>query len=39
MQFLQPIGVLLWKDILLEVRSRDLVVSVLAFGWKPQLVV
>ncbi len=32
MQFLQPIGVLLWKDILLEVRSRDLVISVLVFG-------
>ena len=32
MQFLRPIGVLLWKDILLEIRSRDLVVSVLVFG-------
>ncbi len=32
MRFLQPIGVLLWKDVLLEVRSRDLVVSVLVFG-------
>ncbi len=32
MQFLHSIGVLLWKDILLELRSRDLVVSVLVFG-------
>ena len=32
MQFLRPIGVLVWKDILLELRSRDLVVSVLVFG-------
>ena len=32
MQFLWPIGVLVWKDILLELRSRDLVVSVLVFG-------
>jgi heme exporter protein B len=30
--FLRPVWVLLWKDILLEVRSRDLVVSVLVFG-------
>ncbi len=32
MQFLRPIGVLVWKDILLEIRSRDLVVSVVVFG-------
>ena len=31
-QLLKPIGVLVWKDILLELRSRDLVVSVLVFG-------
>ena len=31
-QLLRPIGVLVWKDILLELRSRDLVVSVLIFG-------
>jgi len=30
--FLQPILVLLWKDILLEIRSKDLVISVLVFG-------
>ena len=31
-KFLQPILVLLWKDILLELRSRDLVLSVVVFG-------
>lgn len=31
-EFLRPVWVLLWKDILLEVRTRDLVVSVLVFG-------
>ena len=31
-QLLKPIGVLVWKDILLELRSRDLVISVLVFG-------
>ena len=31
-EFLRPIGVLLWKDILLELRSRDLVISLLVFG-------
>ncbi len=31
-RFLRPIGVLVWKDILLEIRSRDLLVSVLVFG-------
>ncbi len=31
-EFFRPIGVLLWKDILLELRSRDLVVSLLVFG-------
>ena len=30
--FFQPILVLLWKDILLEVRSKDLVISVGVFG-------
>ena len=30
--FLRPIGVLVWKDILLELRSRELVVSMLVFG-------
>ena len=30
--FLLPIGVLVWKDILLELRSRELVVSVFVFG-------
>ena len=30
--FLRPIGVLVWKDILLEIRSRELVVSMLVFG-------
>ena len=29
---LQPVLVMLWKDILLEVRSRDLIISVLIFG-------
>ncbi len=32
MRFLSPIGVLVWKDILLELRSRELIVSVLVFG-------
>ena len=32
MGFLRPIVVLVWKDILMEVRSRELVVSVLVFG-------
>ena len=32
MEFLRPLLVLVWKDILLEVRSRELVVSVLVFG-------
>ena len=31
-QFVRPILVVTWKDILLEWRSRDLVVSVLVFG-------
>ena len=30
--FIQPILVLLWKDILLEIRSKDLVISVAVFG-------
>ena len=29
---LQPVLVMLWKDILLEIRSRDLIISVLIFG-------
>ena len=32
MEFLRPVMVLVWKDILLELRSRELVVSVLVFG-------
>ena len=32
MEFLRPVWVLVWKDILLELRSRDLVISVLVFG-------
>lgn len=32
MRFLRPVGVLVWKDVLLEIRSRDLLVSVLVFG-------
>ncbi len=32
MGFLRPLLVLVWKDILLEVRSRELVISVLVFG-------
>ena len=32
MEFLRPVLVLLWKDILLELRSRDILVSVLVFG-------
>ncbi len=31
-EFLRPLLVLVWKDILLEVRSRELVLSVLVFG-------
>ena len=31
-EFLRPVWVLVWKDILLELRSRDLVVSVFVFG-------
>ena len=30
---LQPIAVILWKDLLLELRSRDIVVSVALFGF------
>ena len=30
--FLQPVLVLLWKDILLEFRSREMIVSVVVFG-------
>ena len=33
MDFLRPLLVLVWKDILLEVRSRELVLSVLVFGF------
>ena len=32
MQFVGPVLVLVWKDLLLEWRSRDMVVSVLFFG-------
>ncbi len=31
-EFLRPVWVLVWKDILLELRSRDLVISVFVFG-------
>lgn len=31
-QLLQPVLVLLWKDILLEIRSREMIVSVVVFG-------
>lgn len=31
-QFVRPVLIVVWKDILLEWRSRDLVVSVLVFG-------
>lgn len=31
-RFLRPVAILAWKDILLEWRSRDMVVSVLVFG-------
>ena len=31
--FLRPILVMAWKDILLEIRSRDIIVSVLVFGF------
>ncbi len=30
--FFRPVGVLVWKDILLELRSRELIVSMLVFG-------
>jgi|TARA_B100002003_G_scaffold176158_1_gene164060 heme exporter protein B len=30
--FLRPVWVLVWKDILLELRSRDLIISVFVFG-------
>jgi heme exporter protein B len=32
MRFWRPVLALLWKDILLEVRSKDIVVSVLVFA-------
>lgn len=32
MGLLRPVLVLVWKDILLELRSRDIVISVLVFG-------
>ncbi len=32
MQFLRPMAALVWKDLLLEFRSRDIVVSALVFG-------
>ena len=31
--FLAPIAALAWKDILLEIRTRDVVISVLVFGF------
>lgn len=32
MGFLRPLAALVWKDLLLELRSRDIVVSALVFG-------
>mgnify|MGYP001564823693 FL=1 len=32
MGLLRPVLVLVWKDILLELRSRDIVISALVFG-------
>ena len=31
-QFLQPVAIMVWKDILLELRSKDIIFSVLVFG-------
>ena len=31
--FMQPLLVMVWKDILLELRSRDIIISVLVFGF------
>ncbi len=31
-QYLQPVAVMVWKDILLELRSKDIILSVLVFG-------
>ena len=33
MSFLRPVVALAWKDLLLEVRTRDIVVSVLVFAF------
>ena len=33
MRFIRPIAALVWKDLLLELRSRDIVVSALVFGF------
>ncbi len=30
---LRPLLVMVWKDILLEVRSKDIIISVLVFGF------
>ena len=32
-RLLRPVLIMLWKDILLEVRSKDIIVSVLVFGF------
>lgn len=31
-RFLQPVAIMVWKDILLELRSKDIILSVLVFG-------
>ena len=33
MRFLRPMAALVWKDLLLELRSRDIIVSALVFGF------
>ena len=30
---LQPLAVMVWKDIVLEIRSKDIIISVLVFGF------
>ena len=32
-EFVGPVAALAWKDILLEIRTRDIVVSVLVFAF------
>ena len=33
MRFLRPMAALVWKDLLLELRSRDIIISALVFGF------